>query len=132
MIVLDSSAAVDFLLERGAEGEWVTEQLSKAQTVHAPHLIDLEITSALRGLVRRRATTATRAETALADLAAMPLQRYPVTRLLTDIWALRETMTSYDAAYVALAEALGVRLVTTDARLARAAGRRVLVEAFTR
>ncbi len=122
MIVIDASAAVDYLIEAGAEGAWARDAIRSEPEVAAPHLIDLEVVSTLRRLSARREVATTRAETALVDFRDLELVRYPATTLLERIWALRTHLTSYDASYVALSEALAVPLVTTDVRLARSHG----------
>jgi predicted nucleic acid-binding protein len=128
VIVVDASAAVDVLLER-PRGAWVTERLHD-ERLAAPHLIDLEVASAVRKRVRAGDIPAARGAAAIADLEALALDRYPATRLLARIWELREIATAYDAAYIALAEALEARLVTTDERLARASGHRATIESY--
>jgi predicted nucleic acid-binding protein len=97
------------------------------ETLHAPHLIDLEIAQVLRRYVRSAVITAERGAEALSDLVDFPLTRYPHFVLLTRIWETRHHLTAYDAAYLALAEALDARLITRDRALARA-GSRVRVE----
>ena len=97
------------------------------ETLHAPHLIDLEIAQVLRRYVRSAVVTAERGAEALSDLIDFPLTRYPHFVLLTRIWEMRHDLTAYDAAYLALAEALDARLITRDRALARA-GSRVRVE----
>ena len=130
MIVIDASATVEFLVRRGDRGDWVAEQLAEANLAHAPHLLDTEVVSALRGYVAGGKIPVRAAEAALGSLASMPILRYPAYPVLERIWALRHSLTAFDATYVALAEALGVPLVTTDARLARSTGHRALVTAF--
>ncbi len=129
MIVLDASAAIDLLLELQPAAGWVEERLAE-EAIHAPSVIDLEVTAAMQKLVSRQVIEVDRAELALVDLVAMPVNRYPSTRLLERIWALRENLTPYDAAYVALAETLDATLLTTDDRLARAPGHLAAIESY--
>lgn len=93
------------------------------ETLHAPHLIDLEIARVLRRYVRSAVISAERGAEALSDLADFPLTRYPHFVLLTRIWEMQHDLTAYDAAYLALAEALDARLITRDRALARADSR---------
>ena len=97
------------------------------ETLHAPHLIDLEIAQVLRRYVHSAVISAERGAEALSDLVNFPLTRYPHFVLLTRIWEMRHSLTAYDAAYLALAEALDARLVTRDRALTRG-GSRVRVE----
>lgn len=130
MIVLDASAGVDFLLRRGAKGDWAAVWILRAEVAHAPHLLDLEVTSALRKLVHARHVSAKRARDALDDLGDLALARYAAAPFLPRIWELRGRLTPYDASYVALAEAFDLPLVTTDARLARSRGHRAEIVAY--
>jgi predicted nucleic acid-binding protein len=100
------------------------------ENVGAPHLIDLEVLSALRRLVARREFPAARAPEVLTGLQELGIVRYQVTDLLDRIWQLRDSLTPYDAAYVALSETLEVPLITTDQRLMRARGHRAEVLAY--
>ena len=128
MIVLDASAAVEFLLDLQA-GAAVAARVSVAgETMHAPHLLDAEVTHALRRYTLRGEITPTRGREALEDLAALRLRRYSHVRLLPRMWELRANLSGYDAAYVALAEALDAPLLTTDRALARAPGHRATIE----
>jgi predicted nucleic acid-binding protein len=98
------------------------------QALHAPHLLDLEVASAVRRKLRRAELRSERAAAAIDLLARLRCTRYPHRILLRRSWELRDELTVYDAAYVALAERLGVPLLTLDGGLARAAGRYVEVE----
>ena len=98
------------------------------QALAAPELIDLEVASVWRRQVMAGQLEARRADLAVADLLALPLQRIPHRQLLTRCWELRENLTTYDAAYVALAELLDVVLVTGDKRLSRSPGLRCRVQ----
>ena len=130
MIVLDASAAVDWLLQTPA-GQQIEKRIySRNESLHAPHLLDVEVSQVLRRLAREAVVSTQRAEEAVQDLADMRVTRYPHFVFLSRIWQLRNNLSSYDAAYVALAENLGATLVTRDARLASASGRTVAVEVF--
>ena len=122
MIVVDASALLEVLLGTGA-GARIQERLFRSgETLNAPHLIDLEVAQVLRRYDAAGDLDPGRGAEALEDLADMPLHRYPHDFLLPRIWELRGTMTAYDAAYIALAEALDAPLVTRDVRLSRATG----------
>lgn len=120
MIVLDTSALVEFLVGADATAERVRVSLA-GEYVAAPHTVDLECASTLRGLVRGGKLPADEARRALDLLGAMNLRRYDHVALLPRIWELRENLWPY-AAYVALAETLDADLVTTDGKLAAAPG----------
>ncbi len=128
MIVVDASAVLELLLGT-PRGQALAERFfAPGETLHAPYLIDLEIAQVLRRYAFAGEVGAERGHQALADLADLPLSRYPHTVLLPRIWELRHNATAYDAAYLALAEALGAPLVTADARLATAPGHAAVVE----
>ena len=128
MIVIDASALLEVLLNTQAS-ERVTERLfGQNETLHAPHVLDLEVAQVLRRYNLSGEMDAGRSEQALDDLADLTLNRYPHDVFLLRIWALRRNLTAYDAAYVALAEALEAPLITRDAALARASGHRAQIE----
>lgn len=119
MIVLDASVALELLLRMPA-GVALEERLfDPGESLHAPHLIDVEVAQVLRRYEAAREVDAGRCREALEDLAALPLSRYPHDVLLPRVWELRGNLSAYDAAYVALAEALEATLLTRDRRLAK-------------
>ena len=93
---------------------------SPGQSLHVPHLMDIEVLYTLRRFALHGTFSRKRSDEALEDLNNIVFERYPHTWLLGRIWYLKDNLTAYDATYVALAEALGAPLVTTDVRLARA------------
>jgi len=125
MLVVDASAITELLLGRPA-GRAVEERLRDHDfDLHAPHLVDIEVLSALRRVVAAGDASAERADYAVTDMLDLPLERYPHDGLAPRIWALRTNFSAYDATYVALAEMItdgGAPLLTADARLAGAAG----------
>jgi len=125
MLVVDASAITELLLGRPA-GRAVEEEIRDHDfDLHAPHLLDVEVLSALRRVVAVGDASAARAGDAVTDLLDLPVERYPHDGLAPRIWALRANFSAYDATYVALAEAItdgGAPLLTADTRLARAAG----------
>jgi len=130
VIVLDASAALDWLLQTSA-GQNIEQRIySQHESLHAPHLLDLEAAQVLRRLVREGAVSAHRADQAIGDLLDLRITRYPHLPLLPRIWQLRHNLSAYDAAYVVLAEKLGARLLTRDGRLASASGHAALIELF--
>lgn len=121
MIVLDASAAIDWLLQTAAGQQVENRIYLRGDSLHAPHLLDLEVAQVLRRLVREGKVSVQRADQAIQDLLNLRVTRYPHIVFLPHIWRLRHNLSAYDAAYVALAERLGATLVTRDARLASAA-----------
>ena len=117
MIVLDASAAVDFLLRDEANFDWIEQRLLEDAQPAASHLLDTEVAHVLRKHVLGGRLHDARAAEALADLDALPLERHSAQPLLRRIWELRDNLTACDATYVALAEALDAVLVTSERRL---------------
>jgi len=104
--------------------------LSGGESLHAPHLLDVEVAQVLRRYAAAGELSPERGSEALADLADFPLHRYSHDVFLSRIWELRQNVTAYDAAYLALAEALAAPLVTCDARLASAPRHAARVEVY--
>lgn len=128
MIVLDASAAIEWLL-RSSAGIKIDQRIgSPSESLHAPHLLDVEVAQVLRRYVREKMISAQRGQEALEDLAGLPLDRYPHDFLISRVWELRATLTAYDAVYVALAELLDAPLLTCDGRIASASGHSARVE----
>ena len=121
MLVVDASVLAVALADDGKDGDAARARL-RTETLAAPELIDLEVASVIRRQHRAGLVDNRRASLALADLAALPMQRASHLSLLPRCWELRDNLTTYDAAYVALAEALDATLLTGDRRLAAAAG----------
>lgn len=127
MIVVDNSAVIEWLTGSGPAARAVEARLSGRRLL-APEVVDLEAACALRRFVRNGVLGAAGAERLLRDLQDLTIERFPHAPLLPRIWELRDNLTAYDAAYVALAEALEAPLLTLDARLANAPGLRCAVE----
>jgi predicted nucleic acid-binding protein len=127
VIVTDAGYLTVALAIDDASGDQARTRL-RGQDLAAPELIDLEVTSALRRLVRVKAVSLPRAQDALAGLSILSIERASHRSLLDRCWQLRDNLTIYDAAYVALAEELGTPLLTADRRLSRATGLRCQVE----
>jgi predicted nucleic acid-binding protein len=124
MIVVDAAAVVDALT--GLQGCEELRHCLAVEELHAPTLLDFEFVSAMRGLTLAGSLTAARANDALTDFEALPIHRWKAgDALRRRAYSLRQNLTAYDAAYVALAEALQCELVTRDARLARSSGHAV-------
>lgn len=126
MIVLDTSAMVEFLVGSDHVAERVRARMA-GQKLAAPHAVDLECASTLRGLVHGGKLPPDEGERALQLLGRTDLKRYSHVPLLERIWQLRQNMWPYDAAYVALAESLEADLVTVDGKVEKAPGIRCTV-----
>ena len=128
MIVVDASALLEVLLRTPAAQAVESRLFNPQETLHVPHLIDVEVAQVIRRYAANGEIDGERGGAALADLAVFPLHRYPHGVLLPRVWELRNNLTAYDAVYVALAEALDAPLITRDRRLANAAGHRATIE----
>jgi predicted nucleic acid-binding protein len=127
MIVVDASAALTALLNDGP-----ARQTIGSQGLHAPHLIDSEVASALRRQVHANRIAADDGWRALDAWRRIGVTRYPVSGLLQRIWELRDNLSAYDASYVAVAEQLDCALLTADRRLSNAVGLRCSVTVVPR
>ena len=127
MIVADASVLAVALADDGPDGDQARARL-RGERLTLPELADLEVASVLRRQLKAGALDARRARLALDDLAALPARRVPHRPLLPRCWELRDNLTIYDAAYVALAEAMNITLLTGDQKLARAPGPQCPIE----
>jgi predicted nucleic acid-binding protein len=128
VIVIDASALVELLIGAPAAAA-VDERLFRpGETLHGPHLLDIEVVQVLRRHEARRQMEPSRCREALDDLTNLRLLRYPHDFLLPRVWELRNNLSAYDALYVSLAEFLNASLVTRDRRLANASGHRAQVD----
>ena len=128
MIVVDASAILELLLNSPAGPAVADRVLDPAESVAAPHLLDIEVLQVLRRYVRAGDLDADRGAQAVEDLTDLPIARYSHDALAPRIWELRHNLTAYDAAYVALAEVLAARLLTRDRRLGGSRGHRATIE----
>jgi len=128
MIVVDASVVVDVLMATPEAAAVDLRLFQAGEILHAPHLLDVEVAHALRRYARRGEIDEYRGRMAISDLEDFPIIRYPHEPLLGRIWVLRNNLTAYDAAYVALAEALDAPLITRDRRLAGASSHRARIE----
>jgi predicted nucleic acid-binding protein len=129
VIVADASVLVVALADDGPDGDQARARLH-GERLAVPELADLEVASVLRRQMKACILDARRARLALEDLAVLPARRAPHRPLLPRCWELRDNLTSYDAAYVALAEAMNTTLLTGDQKLARAPGPQCPIEIF--
>lgn len=135
MIVIDCSALVYCLIDHGEGGAKIRDRMSSADTLMAPHLLDYEITSAVFGLLRGRRggkpkITEKEARKAIADYQNLRIDLHSTLVLWPRVRELSNNLSVYDAHYVALAESLGLPLITCDARIERSGAARCTVETF--
>jgi predicted nucleic acid-binding protein len=130
VIVLDASAVVEWLLQSPPGLRIESRVRRPGESLHAPHLLDLEVAQVLRRMSREGRVSPARATGAIQDFHDLAITRYPHAPFIDRIWRLRHNLTAYGAAYILLAEALRAPLLTLDARLAAAAGHTALVEVF--
>ncbi len=123
MIVADASAVIEVLLGTPTAPQVAQQLFEIGQTVHAPHLLDLEVAHSIRRYVAIGDIGETRGRAAIGNMVDMQIRRYPHDALLPRVWELRGNLSAYDAVYVALAEMLDAPLLTRDRRLADAAKR---------
>ncbi len=128
--VIDCSALIRTLADRGATGQAVRSRLAGLASLAAPGLLDYEVVSALFGMVRGRKLAARDAEKAIGDYQLLPLVRHETLILWARVRELHHNLSAYDAQYVALAETLGLPLITSDARIERSGAARCPVEVF--
>jgi predicted nucleic acid-binding protein len=131
VIVLDASLAIEVLLRTARGMRHADRVLNSHESLHVPHLLDVEVLHVLRRFTFAGELDPRRAESALITLIDLPLIRHGHTAFMGRIWELRRSLTAYDAAYIALAEALSAALLTCDARLARSQGHHARVELLT-
>jgi predicted nucleic acid-binding protein len=120
-VVVDSSTVVAALVATGTHGDWA-EELVAAHSLYAPELVLVEVTNVLRRLELSNRITTPEASAAQGDLMQLDLELFPFEPFAERIWELRQSVTSYDAWYVAMAEAFDFPLATLDGRLAKSNG----------
>ncbi|MBI2755522.1 MAG: type II toxin-antitoxin system VapC family toxin [Chloroflexi bacterium] len=130
MLLLDASAAVALLINAPKERVDALRARLRGESVHAPYLLDLEVTQAICNLLLRGFLDLQRATACVRNWQAVPLTRHPHLPFLARVWALRGNLTAFDAAYVALAEGMEAPLLTLDRRLGLAPGHSAVVETF--
>jgi predicted nucleic acid-binding protein len=127
VLVVDASVLATAVADAGPDGRRFRSRLI-GETIGAPDLLRVEVTSVLRRHLQTGQLTIDQASAAMTDLTDFPLRVFPTAPLLNRVWQLRDNLSPYDACYVALADVLGVPLLTADRRLANAPGIRDQVE----
>jgi predicted nucleic acid-binding protein len=122
LIVIDASAVLELLLNSPVGLRVASRVFDANESLHAPHLLDLEVAQVLRRYVAARELTAQRATEAMDDFIDLPISRYAHIDLLPRVWQLRSSVSAYDAAYVSLAETLDAVLLTCDVKLRNSHG----------
>jgi predicted nucleic acid-binding protein len=130
LIVIDASAALELVLQTDKGTQVGALVLAPEERLHAPHLIDIEVTQTLRRLTQVKGLTVRRAEEALSDFSDLAIERHDHRDLIRRVWELRDALTAYDGVYVALAEALDAPLLTCDGKLSRAHGHNAQITAL--
>lgn len=130
MIVLDASVVVELLINGSRAAQIRAALAARSDALAVPHLLDIEVTSALRALTAGQRIDSHQCGRFLEELIRLPAQRVAHTPFLKRIWELRHNFTAYDGAYIALAEAIGADLFTCDEKLRR--GHRAAVTVFSR
>ncbi|MGH2692002.1 MAG: type II toxin-antitoxin system VapC family toxin [Actinomycetota bacterium] len=119
MIVVDASVVVNAVADDERDGDLARDRIARESDLHSPHILDLEVLSALRKQTAARVLDEDRAAMAIEDLRSLGVVRHPHGVLLSRIWELRGNATPYDAAYLALAETLGCAFLTSDVALSK-------------
>lgn len=122
-IIVDASVLVAAAIDAGPNGKWA-EQVVSSDSIHGPEIVLAETVNILRRLELAQQVTTFEASSAFQDCMQLRIECYPFEPFAERVWELRNTLTSYDAWYVAVAEALSLPFATLDARLARAPGPR--------
>jgi predicted nucleic acid-binding protein len=130
VIVVDASAIIEVLFNTPTGGALRRHLFAADESLHVPHLTDVEVLQVLRRYAITKTLDRERAREAFDDYAALPLTRYPHSILLPRVWELRHNFTAYDAVYIALAEALRAPFVTCDRALGAISGHRATIRVF--
>jgi predicted nucleic acid-binding protein len=122
VIVVDASVLANVVGDDGPDGKRARQEFRAAGDVAAPDLVDVETVAVLRKRWLRKSISAVRFAAAIGDLEDLAIDRYPTLRFMRRAYELRHSVTAYDATYIALAEAVGCQLLTSDQRVSRARG----------